>query len=102
MEDGYKWKKYGRKKVKSSSCLRNYYKCSEMNCDVKKRIERDSTDPSMIVVTYEGQHNHVSPATMMCLQPLLLPQQKPGSKPVVVFVHTGYSSQFPSATPFAL
>lgn len=29
---------------------------------MKKRVERSSDDPSIVVTTYEGQHTHLSPA----------------------------------------
>lgn len=31
---------------------------------MKKRVERDRDDPSYVVTTYEGTHNHVSPSTV--------------------------------------
>jgi hypothetical protein len=43
---------------------RNYYRCSTEGCNVKKRVERDKDDPSYVVTTYEGTHNHVSPSTV--------------------------------------
>ncbi|KAL8510696.1 hypothetical protein ACS0TY_017498 [Phlomoides rotata] len=42
----------------------SYYKCTTQKCNVKKRIERSSEDPSMVITTYEGKHNHHSPATL--------------------------------------
>ncbi|XP_009763636.1 putative WRKY transcription factor 51 [Nicotiana tabacum] len=60
LDDGYKWRKYGKKKVKSNTNLRNYYKCSSGGCKVKKRIERDGHDSSYLITTYEGRHNHES------------------------------------------
>ncbi|KAL2525663.1 putative WRKY transcription factor 50 [Abeliophyllum distichum] len=60
LDDGYKWRKYGKKKVKNSPNPRNYYKCSIQGCPVKKRIERDKEDPMYVVTTYEGIHNHSS------------------------------------------
>ncbi|WVZ23848.1 hypothetical protein V8G54_002392 [Vigna mungo] len=63
MDDGYKWRKYGKKSVKSSPNLRNYYKCSSGGCSVKKRVERDREDSSYVITTYEGVHNHESPFT---------------------------------------
>ncbi|GAV62564.1 WRKY domain-containing protein [Cephalotus follicularis] len=61
MDDGFKWRKYGKKSVKSSPNPRNYYKCSSGGCNVKKRVERDSEDSSYVITTYEGVHNHESP-----------------------------------------
>ncbi|EAY98838.1 hypothetical protein OsI_20783 [Oryza sativa Indica Group] len=64
LDDGYKWRKYGKKSVKNSPNPRNYYRCSTEGCNVKKRVERDKDDPSYVVTTYEGTHNHVSPSTV--------------------------------------
>ncbi|KAL6851664.1 hypothetical protein ACP4OV_020228 [Aristida adscensionis] len=64
LDDGYKWRKYGKKSVKNSPNPRNYYRCSTEGCSVKKRVERDKDDPSYVVTTYEGRHNHVSPSTV--------------------------------------
>ncbi|CAK9316307.1 unnamed protein product [Citrullus colocynthis] len=61
MDDGYKWRKYGKKSVKNSPNPRNYYKCSSEGCNVKKKVERDREDASYVITTYEGVHNHESP-----------------------------------------
>ncbi|XP_019154566.1 PREDICTED: probable WRKY transcription factor 51 [Ipomoea nil] len=61
LDDGYKWRKYGKKKVKSNSNPRNYYKCSHEGCIVKKRVERDGEDSKFLITEYEGIHNHESP-----------------------------------------
>ncbi|KAK4770066.1 hypothetical protein SAY87_030598 [Trapa incisa] len=58
LEDGYKWRKYGKKMVKTSPYPRNYYKCVLGGCSVKKRVERDREDSSYVITTYEGIHNH--------------------------------------------
>ncbi|KAG7011149.1 putative WRKY transcription factor 51, partial [Cucurbita argyrosperma subsp. argyrosperma] len=54
MDDGYKWRKYGKKSVKNSP------NPSE-GCNVKKKVERDREDASYVITTYEGIHNHESP-----------------------------------------
>lgn len=41
---------------------RSYYRCTTASCNVKKRVERSYTDPTIVVTTYEGQHIHPSPA----------------------------------------
>ncbi|XP_037424067.1 probable WRKY transcription factor 51 [Triticum dicoccoides] len=64
LDDGYKWRKYGKKSVKNSPNPRNYYRCSTEGCSVKKRVERDRDDQAYVVTTYEGTHSHVSPSTV--------------------------------------
>ncbi|BAF04157.1 probable WRKY transcription factor 50 [Oryza sativa Japonica Group] len=61
LDDGFKWRKYGKKAVKSSPNPRNYYRCSAAGCGVKKRVERDGDDPRYVVTTYDGVHNHATP-----------------------------------------
>ncbi|XP_040997210.1 probable WRKY transcription factor 50 isoform X2 [Juglans microcarpa x Juglans regia] len=60
LDDGFKWRKYGKKMVKNSPNPRNYYRCSVDGCPVKKRVERDRDDPKYVITTYEGVHNHQS------------------------------------------
>ncbi|KAJ0232385.1 WRKY transcription factor 50 [Hirschfeldia incana] len=60
LDDGFRWRKYGKKMVKNSPHPRNYYKCAADGCPVKKRVERDKDDPSFVITTYEGFHNHSS------------------------------------------
>ncbi|XP_062105746.1 WRKY transcription factor 71-like isoform X2 [Humulus lupulus] len=64
LEDGYRWRKYGQKAVKNSPYPRSYYRCTTQKCTVKKRVERSFQDPSIVITTYEGQHNHHCPATL--------------------------------------
>ncbi|XP_068649277.1 probable WRKY transcription factor 50 [Aristolochia californica] len=66
LDDGFKWRKYGKKTVKNSPNPRNYYRCSSGGCSVKKRVERDREDPSYVITTYEGIHNHESPCVIYC------------------------------------
>jgi len=56
-----------KKKKKPFSFARNcrsYYRCTTQKCMVKKRVERSFQDPSIVITTYEGQHNHHCPATL--------------------------------------
>ncbi|KAL2921115.1 putative WRKY transcription factor 48 [Bienertia sinuspersici] len=61
LDDGYRWRKYGQKAVKNSPFPRSYYRCTTAACGVKKRVERSSDDPTIVVTTYEGQHTHPCP-----------------------------------------
>ncbi|GLU20065.1 hypothetical protein SLE2022_362800 [Rubroshorea leprosula] len=57
--DDYSWRKYGQKPIKGSPHPRGYYKCSSVRgCPARKHVERAVDDPTMLVVTYEGEHNH--------------------------------------------
>lgn len=61
--DEYSWRKYGQKPIKGSPYPRGYYKCSAFRgCPARKHVERDSDDPSMLIVTYEWEHRHSEPA----------------------------------------
>ncbi|KAE8696448.1 putative WRKY transcription factor 71 [Hibiscus syriacus] len=64
LEDGYRWRKYGQKAVKNSQYPRSYYRCTTQKCTVKKRVERSYQDPSTVITTYEGRHNHPPPTSM--------------------------------------
>ncbi|XP_010494803.1 PREDICTED: probable WRKY transcription factor 8 isoform X3 [Camelina sativa] len=61
LEDGYRWRKYGQKAVKNSPYPRSYYRCTTQKCNVKKRVERSYQDPTVVITTYESQHNHPIP-----------------------------------------
>uniref|UniRef100_A0A6V7QRH0 WRKY domain-containing protein n=1 Tax=Ananas comosus var. bracteatus TaxID=296719 RepID=A0A6V7QRH0_ANACO len=57
--DEYSWRKYGQKPIKGSPHPRGYYKCSSVRgCPARKHVERCVDEPSMLIVTYEGEHNH--------------------------------------------
>lgn len=58
--DGYNWRKYGQKQVKASEYPRSYYKCTFINCPVKKKVEC-SPNGQVTEITYKGQHNHELP-----------------------------------------
>ncbi|XP_039044289.1 probable WRKY transcription factor 11 [Hibiscus syriacus] len=71
--DDYSWRKYGQKPIKGSPYPRGYYKCSSIRgCPARKHVERAPDDPSMLIVTYEGEHRHSQPATQQNLAPVVL------------------------------
>ncbi|KAL6551744.1 hypothetical protein OROGR_007898 [Orobanche gracilis] len=77
--DNYSWRKYGQNRSPSKvpHILGGYYKCSSVRgCPARKHVERAVDDPTMLIVTYEGEHNHTlskgetspPPSTMMILE----------------------------------
>ncbi|RYQ79342.1 hypothetical protein Ahy_Scaffold6g108070 [Arachis hypogaea] len=40
---------------------RNYYHCTAIGCNVKRRVERWLDDPTHVLTTYEGLHLHDLP-----------------------------------------
>lgn len=63
--DGYNWRKYGQKQVKSSNCFRSYYKCTILGCPAKK-VQHSDHSSRVIEIVYKGQHNHNSPGMIRC------------------------------------
>uniref|UniRef100_A0ACD5ZKM3 Uncharacterized protein n=1 Tax=Avena sativa TaxID=4498 RepID=A0ACD5ZKM3_AVESA len=60
--DLWAWRKYGQKPIKGSPYPRGYYRCSSSKgCPARKQVERCRTEPNMLVITYNSEHNHPWP-----------------------------------------
>jgi hypothetical protein len=67
--DNYSWRKYGQKPIKGSPHPRGYYRCSsKKDCPARKHVERCRSDPAMLLVTYENEHNHAQPLDLSVVQ----------------------------------
>ncbi|XP_010511490.1 PREDICTED: probable WRKY transcription factor 64 [Camelina sativa] len=58
-DDGFTWRKYGQKTIKTSVHQRSYYRCGyakEHNCNATKRVQMIQDCPPVYRTTYMGQH----------------------------------------------
>ncbi|CDY13396.1 BnaA03g51140D [Brassica napus] len=58
--DGYNWRKYGQKQVKSPKGSRSYYRCTYSECCAKK-IECSNDSGNMVQIVTKGLHSHEPP-----------------------------------------
>lgn len=62
IKDGYQWRKYGQKVTKDNASPRAYFRCSMApSCPAKKKVQKCINDRSILVATYDGEHNHGVP-----------------------------------------
>uniref|UniRef100_A0A0C9RG19 TSA: Wollemia nobilis Ref_Wollemi_Transcript_28886_1658 transcribed RNA sequence n=1 Tax=Wollemia nobilis TaxID=56998 RepID=A0A0C9RG19_9CONI len=100
VSDGCHWRKYGQKMTRNNPCPRAYFKCAMApSCPVKKLVQRRAEDPSIVTITYRGQHNHL-------LNPMAMAAMTAASNHSASFTmgnHLPFAASFPtlsSMSPF--
>lgn len=64
LDDGYKWRKYGQKGLKSPDgtveVVKSYYRCNVRGCPMRKQVEKYAHNDQVRVVHFLGSaHNHL-------------------------------------------
>lgn len=76
--DGFNWRKYGQKQVKSPTTgSRSYYRCTQSNCCAKK-IECWDHSGHVIETVYKSEHSHDPPRKISSIrESKIVPSNEP-------------------------
>ncbi|KAJ4753819.1 WRKY DNA-binding protein 70 [Rhynchospora pubera] len=94
LEDGRVWRKYGQKRIQSSSHDRSYFRCThkhDQNCQATRQVQKSEEDPSKYNITYIGEHTCRDPSTFH--QIIDMPDTKETSNSFLIsFGQTSYNN----------
>eukprot|EP00850_Spirogloea_muscicola_P014841 SM000109S14155 [mRNA] locus=s109:467580:470963:+ [translate_table: standard] len=98
-DDGWSWRKYGKKPIKSSPHPRNYFRCSaevydDHPCPARKHVEISRHDSNVFLVTYRGRHSHNPPPS-----PIVVPLVAQAGGPPVDIGPQDHSAQVSAKRP---
>ncbi|KAL6646547.1 hypothetical protein ACP70R_018155 [Stipagrostis hirtigluma subsp. patula] len=85
--DGFNWRKYGQKQVKSSDNSRSYYRCTNSSCLAKKKVEH-CPDGRVVEIIYRGAHNHEPPQRTRFAKDRVPPISVPSGEETLRLVNT--------------
>ena len=85
--DGFNWRKYGQKQVKSSDNSRSYYRCTSSGCSAKKKVEH-CPDGRVVEIIYRGAHNHEPPPKTRFAKEKVTPISVPSGGETLRLVNT--------------
>ncbi|XP_066350662.1 probable WRKY transcription factor 32 [Miscanthus floridulus] len=85
--DGFNWRKYGQKQVKSSDNSRSYYRCTNLGCLAKKKVEH-FPDGRVVEIIYRGAHNHEPPQKTRFAKERVTPISVPSGGEILRLVNT--------------
>lgn len=58
--DGYRWRKYGQKRLCAGDRFREYFKCTHPGCMARRQVEMEASTGHMLT-TRSTSHNHPKP-----------------------------------------